>query len=115
MLFRSLGNETDSESNDSEVTPIPYKSRHHHWHCHLQGNHADFPSTVNSLLDSGAHAVLIELHVADDLALHQRLLPKPLPIKVALNDHENTQQPLPYMNTFASDLFLKMATGLLVP
>ena len=87
-----IGNSTDLDKENDDVS-IPYKSHHYRWQCQLPSQLTDFPLSVNSFLDSGAHVVLIHPDTATNLGQKLFTLLKPLPIDVTLKDHER------YMDT----------------
>lgn len=62
--------------------------------CSLIGPSADEPITVNSMLDCGAHIVLINSMLADQLGLCWFCLHVPLPISIALNNSSTSDSHL---------------------
>jgi len=73
-----------SESKEDVSAPLTVK--HLLWACSLVGLSIDEPTTVNSMLDCGAHIMLIDAALVQSLGLRHFRLHKPLPISVALNN-----------------------------
>jgi len=72
------------ESEEDVSAPLTVK--HLHWTCSLVGPSVDELFTVDSMLDCGAHVVLISETLVHHLGLCRFRLHKPLPISVALNN-----------------------------
>jgi hypothetical protein len=79
-----LGSGSDSGDDDEVCTPIIL--RHFKWSCNLFGTVADFPITVNGMLDCGAHIVLIDPGLVEKLKIHRFKLNKPIPVTVAIQE-----------------------------
>ena len=77
-----LGNGSFSES---DVSP-PLRSKHFVAKFQIFADHLDFPLTYTSLVDNGAHIVLIRPEVADELRLQRHPLKKPEIVSVAIED-----------------------------
>jgi hypothetical protein len=76
-----LGSGSESEEEVSPLTVL-----HLCWACMLMGPVADELITVNSMLDCGAHIILIDSVLVKKLGLCHFHLHNPLPICVALNN-----------------------------
>lgn len=74
----------DSESEEDVSAPLTIA--HLQWLCSLLGPAFNEPLTVTSMLDCGAHVVLIDSTLVSLLGLHCFCLHKPLPISMALNN-----------------------------
>lgn len=82
MLSAVLG--AGSESEDDVSAPMTVQ--HLLWRCSILGPAVDTPTIVKSMLDCGAHIVLIDAALVKHLGLCRFHLHKPLPILVALNN-----------------------------
>ena len=74
-----------SGSETEEEVSAPLTVLHLQWTCKLSRPNADDPLTVRSMLDCGAHMVLIHSRIVNRLGLAHRPLCSPLPVSVALN------------------------------
>jgi len=77
-----LGNGSFSES---DVSP-PLRSKHFVAKFNIFADHLDFPLTYSSLVDNGAHLVLIRPEVVDQLRLQRHPLKTPEIVSVAIED-----------------------------
>ena len=77
-----LGNGSFSES---DVSP-PLRSKHFVAKFNIFAGHLDFPLTFPSLVDNGAHVVLIRPDVVDQLRLQRHPLKTPEIVSVAIED-----------------------------
>lgn len=77
---------------EEEVSPLTVS--HLCWMCTLMGPSADEPVTVMGMLNCGAHVVLIDSLLVDQLGLHCFHLHKLLPISVALNNTTTSESHL---------------------
>ncbi|CAA7264090.1 unnamed protein product [Cyclocybe aegerita] len=84
-MSSALGDGTDSEveHGDSDVSP-PFRSKHIVWRATLTGPRAEFPVKVSTLIDNGAHLVLIRPELVDSLGLERLKLPVPETVDVAI-------------------------------
>src|SRR5258705_237221 len=80
-----LGNGSFSEG-DLSVSLPPVKSKHFVWKCNIDGGPTvDFPLTSHSLIDNGAHIVLIRPELVERLQLPVYTLDKPEEVDVAID------------------------------
>ena len=77
-----LGNGSFSES---DVSP-PLQSKHFVAKFNIFAGHLDFPLTFPSLVDNGAHVVLIRPNIVDQLRLQRHPLKTPEIVSVAIED-----------------------------
>ncbi|CAA7258848.1 unnamed protein product [Cyclocybe aegerita] len=84
-MSSALGDGTDSEveHGDSDVSPL-FRSKHIVWRATLTGPRAEFPVKVSTLIDNGAHLVLIRPELVDSLGLERLKLPVPETVDVAI-------------------------------
>lgn len=78
-----------SSGSEEEVSPLTMP--HLHWECTLMGPVADDLMTVMGMIDSGAHIVLIDEMLVQQLGLRCFHMHKPLPISVALNNSPTSE------------------------
>ena len=84
----TLGNgDSDTESSPSIVSPISVP--HYIWRANILAN-AEFPTTLECLLDSGAHLVLIRPETVADLGLRIHKLHTPECATLAINSQPQT-------------------------
>jgi hypothetical protein len=69
------------DTTDEEVC-APLTSHHYHWSCKLSGPNTEFPPTVYTLIDIGAHGIFIYPALVDNLSLPHFKLHDPLHIGV---------------------------------
>ena len=79
-----IGNGSFSEGDISVSLP-PLRSKHFVWKCTVDGPNVDFPLTVSTLIDNGAHVVLIRPEVVQKLGLPIHQLAQPECIDVAID------------------------------
>jgi hypothetical protein len=79
ILSSILGASPESYEVCADLT-----GHHFHWACSLMGPNADEPLTVNSMLDCGAHVVLIEEGLVNTLGLCSFFLHKPETVLLAI-------------------------------
>jgi hypothetical protein len=77
------------DTTDEEVC-APLTSCHFRWLCKLSGPNAEFPSTVNSMIDIGAHGVFIDPNLIDKLGFCCFKLHDPLRIKLTLKNGQKS-------------------------
>ena len=63
-----IGNGSFSSESDNSVRQ-PLKSKHYVWKCKIDSPADDFPLTISTLIDNGAHMVLIRPETVQKLAL----------------------------------------------
>ena len=71
--------------SESDVSP-PLRSKHFVAKFNIFAGHLDFPLTFSSLVDNGAHVVLIRPDVVDQLRLQRHPLKTPEIVSVAIED-----------------------------
>jgi hypothetical protein len=80
-----LGNGSFSEGENSVSLP-PLRSKHFVWKCYVDsGPTADLPLTAHTLIDNGAHIVLIRPQLVEQLHLPVYELDEPEEVDVAIN------------------------------
>jgi len=84
-----LGNGSFSEG---DVSPLLH-SKHFVTKFQIAANHLDFPLTFASLIDNGAHLVLMCPEVADELCL-ERHLKEPETVSIAIEDGKKKKMTL---------------------
>jgi hypothetical protein len=87
-----LGNGSFSEGEISVSLP-PLRSKHFVWKCNVDGPKVDFPITVSSLIDNGAHVVLIRPEIVQKLALPIHKPNRPECIDVAIDSSNKEKKP----------------------
>ena len=87
-----LGNGSFSEGEISVSLP-PLRSKHFVWKCNVDGPKVDFPLAVSTLIDNGAHVVLIRPEVVQKLGLPVYQLDKPESIDVAIDSSNKAKKP----------------------
>ena len=80
---------TGSSDTESQSTVSPISSPHYLWRAHAYGT-ADFPLTIDCLLDNVAHLVLIRPETVADLGLPVRKLKVPQCATLAINSVRQT-------------------------
>ena len=80
--------------SETKDVSVPLTIAHLCWTCSLIGPGSDEPITVNSMLDCGAHVVLIGSMLADQLGLCHYCLYSPLPISIALDNSSSSDSHL---------------------
>ncbi len=70
---------------DISVSLPPLRSKHFVWKCTVNGPNVDFPLTVSTLIDNGAHVMLIRPEVVQKLGLPIDQLAQPECIDVAID------------------------------
>ena len=94
-----IGNGSFSSEGDSSVRQ-PFKSKHYVWKCKINSSVDEFPVTLSTLIDNGAHMVLIRPDTVQNLALPTFLLPEPEVIDVAVSSSSSTQKTLTHFVKF---------------
>ena len=83
--------DSDSDENvdlaDHDVS-APIKSKHLVWHCQVHGLINDFPVKTRTLIDNGAHVVLIRPELVAKLNLKKYRLRMPEIIDVVMNNEQ---------------------------
>ena len=87
-----LGNGSFSEGDISVSLP-PLRSKHFVWKCNVDGPNSDFPIAVSSLIDNGAHVVLIRPEIVQKLNLPIQKLNRPECIDVAIDSSNKEKKP----------------------
>jgi hypothetical protein len=77
------------DTTDEEVC-APLTSPHFRWPCQLTGPNTDFPCTVNSMIDIGAHGIFIDPILIDKLGLRRFQLHEPFRIDLALKNGQKS-------------------------
>jgi hypothetical protein len=83
----SLPNHLEDDSFDNNVSlvsAVPLKCKHFTWSCQLDNATDSF--TINALIDSGAHMVLIHTNTAHRLGLQELPLQNPEFVNVAISN-----------------------------
>lgn len=95
-----VGNGSFSES-DTSISLLT-KSKHYVWKCSVDSPAVEFPIKTTSLIDNGAHIVLIHPDLVKKLGLKISLLPSPEVVDVALNSptEKKTQKELTHFINF---------------
>ncbi|KAJ7223771.1 hypothetical protein C8J57DRAFT_1506947 [Mycena rebaudengoi] len=80
----SIVDDSDDSAMDEDLSlphnmskPPSHRSEHLRWKCLVEGPGRDFPLTVRSLIDDGAHLALIEEDLVETLKLPRYELPEP--------------------------------------
>jgi hypothetical protein len=81
------------DTTDEEVC-APLTSRHYRWACKLSGPNTEFPVTVNSMIDIGAHGVFIDPSLVERLGLPRYKLHEPCHVDLALQNGKKTSTSL---------------------
>jgi len=83
---------SDSEEDDLAIcdVSVPIKSKHLVWHCQVHRLTNDFPVKTCTLIDNGAHLVLIRPELIAELNLKKHHLHMPEPVDVALKNGQNS-------------------------
>ena len=79
----ALGNRSFSKGDASASHPT--KSKHYVWKCLIDSPAVEFPMKTASLIDNGAHIVLIRPDLVTELGLPLSLLERPEIVNVALD------------------------------
>ncbi len=77
----------------------PLRSKHFVWKCNIDGPKVDFPITVSTLIDNGAHVVLIRPEIVQKLELPIHKLNQPECIDVAI-DSSNKEKKLQELSSY---------------
>jgi hypothetical protein len=72
------------KASKNDITPLTVP--HSFWQCSISGPTNGLPVTVDTLIDHGAHTVLISEDLVISLGLKQRKLYDPMPVKMAMPD-----------------------------
>jgi hypothetical protein len=88
-----IGNGSFSSEGDMSVSQ-PFKSKHYVWKCSIDGLADEFPLKISTLIDNGAHMVLIRPETVSQLGLQTFTLPEPELIDVAISSSTSTQKKL---------------------
>ena len=94
-----IGNSSFSSESDNSVRQ-PFKSKHYIWKCKIDSSADEFPVTLSTLIDNGAHMVLIRPDTVQNLALPTFLLPEPEVIDVAVSSSSSTKKTLTHFVKF---------------
>ena len=94
-----IGNGSFSSESDTSVRQ-PFKSKHYIWKCKIDSPADEFPLTLSTLIDNGAHMVLIRPDTVQKLSLPTFLLPKPEVIDVAVSSSSSTKKTLTHFVKF---------------
>ena len=94
-----IGGESFSSEGDSSVCQ-PFKSKHYVWKCQIDGTIDEFPLKISSLIDNGAHMVLIRPDIVKQLGLPCFPLPEPEEIDVAISSSQSTKKILSHFVKF---------------
>ena len=94
-----IGNGSFSSESDTSVRQ-PFKSKHYIWKCKIDSSSDEFPVTLSTLIDNGAHMVLIRPDTVQKLALPTFLLPEPEIIDVAVTSSSSTKKTLTHFVKF---------------
>lgn len=87
-----LGNGSFSEG-DITVSLPPLKSKHFIWKCNIDGGPTvDFPLAAHTLIDNGAHIVLIRPQLVEKLGLAVFPLDEPEEVDVAIDSSCKTKE-----------------------
>ncbi|KAG2737970.1 hypothetical protein P692DRAFT_20760211, partial [Suillus brevipes Sb2] len=81
-----LGNGSDTD----EECVAPLQTPHLRWDCQVDGPAVSSPLNVSALIDHGSSLVLIDEALVSKLGLRRRLLPKPVPVTLALSQDEQS-------------------------
>jgi Aspartyl protease len=87
---------TDSDTSVRQ----PFKSKHYIWKCTIDGHADEFPLKFSTLIDNGAHMVLIRPETVKKLGLPALLLPQPEIIDVAVSSSSSTKKALTHYIKF---------------
>ena len=85
-----IGNETFSSEGDLSVCQ-PFKSKHYIWKCMIDGILDEFPLKISTLIDNGAHMVLICPDTVKKLGLSTFPLPEPEEVDVVISSSHSTK------------------------
>lgn len=85
----AIGNSSFSDG-DISVHP-PFKSKHFVWNCTIDGPTVELPIKISTLIDNGAHMVLIHLQLVSQLKLPIFELPQPELIDVSMSSSTTKQ------------------------
>jgi hypothetical protein len=88
-----IGNGSFSSEGDSSVRQ-PFKAKHYVWKCTIDGPADEFPIKFSTLIDNGAHMVLIRPETVAQLGLEIFTLPQPEIIDVAISSSASTKKTL---------------------
>jgi hypothetical protein len=94
-----IGNGSFSSEGDISVSQ-PFKSKHYVWRCSIDGPADEFPLKISTLIDNGAHMVLIRPETVTQLGLETFPLPEPELIDVAISSSTSTQKTLSHYVKF---------------
>ena len=94
-----IGNDTFSSEGDSAVCQ-PFKSKHYVWKCTIDGTLDEFPLKFSTLIDNGAHMVLIRPDTVKKLGLPSFPLPEPEEVDVAISSSHSTKKILSHFVKF---------------
>ena len=94
-----IGNSSFSSEGDSSVCQ-PFKSKHYVWKCMINGPADEFPVKVSTLIDNGAHMVLIRPETVKQLGLPTFPLPHPETVDVAISSSVSTKKILSHFVKF---------------
>jgi reverse transcriptase-like protein/integrase-like protein/chromodomain-containing protein len=118
-----IGNGSFSDG-DASVSP-PLKSKHFIWNCTVDGPAAEFPLKFATLIDNGAHMVLIRPDAVSQLGLPLFELPEPESVDVAISSSSTVPKILTHyvkLRTTSIDgqwtsrlIFAIVAPGLCMP
>ena len=94
-----IGDGSFSSENDTSVRQ-PFKSKHYVWKCSIDGPADEFPLKISTLVDNGAHMVLIRPEIVQKLGLPSFKLPHPEIIDVAVSSSTSTKKTLTHYVKF---------------
>jgi hypothetical protein len=119
-----IGNGSFSSEEDSSVCQ-PFKSKHYVWKCMINGPLDEFPVKISSLIDNGAHMILICPETVNKLGLTPIPLPEPEIVDVAISSSSSTKKTLSHFVKFKTTsldgqwtsrtVFAIIAPGLCMP
>ena len=94
-----IGNGSFSSEGNSSVCQ-PFKSKHYVWKCSINAPADEFPIKVSTLIDNGAHMVLIRPETVKQLGLPSFPLPHPEEVDVAISSSSSTKKVLSHFVKF---------------
>jgi hypothetical protein len=94
-----IGNGSFSSEGDSSVCQ-PFKSKHFVWKCTVNGPADEFPIKISTLIDNGAHMVLIRPETVKQLGLSSFPLPRPEEVDVAISSSTSSKRILSHFVKF---------------
>jgi hypothetical protein len=94
----------DWDVSRHEVSHTPHRGKRLIWNCQINSLMTDFPIKTCTLIDNGAHLVLIRPELVEELGLKKYRLHKPEPVSIAFSNEKKKTELYYYVKLSLSSL-----------